>query len=147
MSPEDYTPLWKWISFAWIYPLIKKARYMVGSCTYPYLVLQGTSTTLADKDVSQLSPNLQSRPVFLKFSSLKWVSRMRVFSYIANTVQGCRPCCASSGLRILSILCVYPCCCPFLFFFPQEIFTNTVTPSLLFIHSYSSSFLLLKNIR
>ncbi|KAJ7679731.1 multidrug resistance-associated ABC transporter [Mycena rosella] len=55
VSPEDYTPLWQWISFSWIYPLIKK----------------GTNTTLSDKDVWQLSPNLQSRPVFIKFSSLQ----------------------------------------------------------------------------
>ncbi|KAJ7764232.1 hypothetical protein B0H16DRAFT_1526418 [Mycena metata] len=55
VSPEDYTPLWKWISFSWIYPLIK----------------QGTYTTLSDKDVFQLSPNMQSRPVFIKFSSLQ----------------------------------------------------------------------------
>ncbi|KAJ7186191.1 hypothetical protein C8R46DRAFT_1343242 [Mycena filopes] len=55
VSPEDYTSLFKWISFSWIYPLIK----------------QGTYTTLSDKDVFQLSPNMQSRPVFIKFSSLK----------------------------------------------------------------------------
>ncbi|KAJ6562715.1 multidrug resistance-associated ABC transporter [Mycena vulgaris] len=55
LSPEDYTPLWEWISFSWIYPLIKK----------------GTYATLSDKDVYQLSPNLQSRPVFIKFSSLQ----------------------------------------------------------------------------
>ncbi|KAJ7508849.1 hypothetical protein B0H11DRAFT_1962913 [Mycena galericulata] len=55
VSPEDYTPLWRWISFSWVYPLIKK----------------GTYETLADKDVWQLSPNMQSRPVFIKFMNLK----------------------------------------------------------------------------
>ncbi|KAF7314389.1 ABC bile acid [Mycena kentingensis (nom. inval.)] len=55
LSTEPYTPLWKWITFAWIYPLI----------------LKGTHSTLEDADVWQLSPNLQSRPVFMKFSSLK----------------------------------------------------------------------------
>ncbi|KAJ7508941.1 hypothetical protein B0H11DRAFT_2169002 [Mycena galericulata] len=61
ISPEDYAPLWRWISFSWIYPLIKK----------------GTYTTLAEKDVWELSPNLQSRPVFLKFMSLKAPTLLR----------------------------------------------------------------------
>ncbi|KAJ6577612.1 multidrug resistance-associated ABC transporter [Mycena capillaripes] len=74
VSPEDYTPLWKWISFAWIYPLIKKARFV------------GTNTTLADKDVSQLSPNLQSRPVFIKFSSLKMPTLLRKL-WVANSLD------------------------------------------------------------
>nr|GAT50560.1 ABC bile acid [Mycena chlorophos] len=55
LTTEDYTPLWRWISFSWIYPLIRK----------------GTTEVLSDSDVWQLSPNLQSRPVFIKFSSLK----------------------------------------------------------------------------
>ncbi|KAJ6610650.1 hypothetical protein B0H10DRAFT_2224811 [Mycena sp. CBHHK59/15] len=55
VSPEDYTPLWRWLSFSWIYPLIKRGR----------------TETLADKDVWQLSPNLQSRAVFIKFTSIK----------------------------------------------------------------------------
>ncbi|KAJ7898202.1 hypothetical protein B0H14DRAFT_2332297, partial [Mycena olivaceomarginata] len=53
------TPLWQWITFSWVYSLIKK----------------GTTTTLADKDVFELSPNILSRPVFIKFSSLQCVSR------------------------------------------------------------------------
>ncbi|KAJ7858057.1 hypothetical protein B0H14DRAFT_3636842 [Mycena olivaceomarginata] len=53
ISVEDYTPLWQWITFSWVYPLIKK----------------GTMTILADKDVFELSSNIQSRPVFIKFSS------------------------------------------------------------------------------
>ncbi|KAJ7917702.1 hypothetical protein B0H13DRAFT_1994625 [Mycena leptocephala] len=70
VSPEDYTPLWKWISFAWIYPLIKK----------------GTYTTLSDKDVFQLSPNLQSRPVFIKFSSLKMPTLVQKL-WVANSLD------------------------------------------------------------
>ncbi|KAJ7434680.1 multidrug resistance-associated ABC transporter [Mycena latifolia] len=54
LSPESYTPLWRWITFSWVWPLIKK----------------GTYTTLSDSDVWQLSPNLQSRAVFIKFASL-----------------------------------------------------------------------------
>lgn len=105
MSPEDYTPLWKWISFAWIYPLIKKARYR-GLITTPsaYLILQGTYTTLSDKDVFQLSPNLQSRPVFIKFSSLKCGPQpsVLIFAYI---MPGCRPWFKNSGLQIRWISC------------------------------------------
>ncbi|KAJ6454750.1 hypothetical protein C8R47DRAFT_220781 [Mycena vitilis] len=57
LSPEDYTPLWRWMSFSWIYPLVKK----------------GTNTTLAERDVYDISPSLQSRPVYTKFSSLNCV--------------------------------------------------------------------------
>ncbi|KAJ6590007.1 hypothetical protein DFH09DRAFT_1359037 [Mycena vulgaris] len=54
VSPEDYTSLWGWVSFRWVYPLVKR----------------GTNTTLNEKDVWALSPNNQSRPIFIKFSSL-----------------------------------------------------------------------------
>ncbi|KAJ7664588.1 multidrug resistance-associated ABC transporter [Mycena polygramma] len=70
ISPEDYTPLWKWISFSWVYPLIKK----------------GTNETLADKDVYQLSPNLQSRPVYTKFSSLQMPTLVRRL-WVANSLD------------------------------------------------------------
>ncbi|KAJ7173895.1 hypothetical protein C8R43DRAFT_1094036 [Mycena crocata] len=61
VSPEDYTPLWRWISFSWIYPLIRK----------------GTTTTLSPSDVYDLSPNLQSRPVFIKFTRLRTPTLLR----------------------------------------------------------------------
>ncbi|KAF7342473.1 ABC bile acid [Mycena venus] len=70
VSPEDYTPLWQWISFSWIYPLIKK----------------GTTNTLADKDVFELSPNLQSRPVFIKFSSLQLPTLLQKL-WVANSLD------------------------------------------------------------
>ncbi|KAJ7693235.1 hypothetical protein B0H17DRAFT_506734 [Mycena rosella] len=54
VSPEDYTSLWGWVSFAWVYSLVKRGR----------------NTTLNEKDVWNLSPNMQSRPIFIKFSSL-----------------------------------------------------------------------------
>ncbi|KAJ6468022.1 hypothetical protein C8R47DRAFT_1325922 [Mycena vitilis] len=76
ISPEDYTPLWQWISFSWVYPLIKKARYL-GS---------GTHETLADKDVYQLSPNLQSRPVYTKFSSLQMPTLVQRL-WVANSLD------------------------------------------------------------
>jgi hypothetical protein len=54
ISPEDYTSLGGWITFSWVYPLLKKGRY----------------TTLNEPDVWNLSPTMQSRPVFVKFSSI-----------------------------------------------------------------------------
>ncbi|KAJ7212815.1 multidrug resistance-associated ABC transporter [Mycena haematopus] len=70
VSPEDYTPLWRWISFSWIYPLIKK----------------GTYTTLHDKDVFELSPNIQSRPVFIKFSTLRLPTLLQKL-WVANSLD------------------------------------------------------------
>ncbi|KAF7299119.1 ABC bile acid [Mycena indigotica] len=55
LTTEDYAPLWQWIIFSWIYPLVRK----------------GTYSTLDYQDVWQLSPTLQSRPVFSKFSTFK----------------------------------------------------------------------------
>ncbi|KAJ7892528.1 multidrug resistance-associated ABC transporter [Mycena olivaceomarginata] len=70
ISVEDYTPLWQWITFSWVYPLIKK----------------GTTTTLADKDVFELSPNIQSRPVFIKFSSLQLPTLLQKL-WVANSLD------------------------------------------------------------
>lgn len=60
-TPEDYTTLWSWITFIWIYPLIKKGRY----------------TTLQEEDVWDLSPRLQSRPIFIRFSDIRCSSLLR----------------------------------------------------------------------
>ncbi|KAJ7108212.1 multidrug resistance-associated ABC transporter [Mycena epipterygia] len=54
VSPEDYTSLWGWVSFRWVYPLVRRGR----------------NTTLNEKDVWDMSPNIQSRPIFIKFSTL-----------------------------------------------------------------------------
>ncbi|KAJ7725660.1 hypothetical protein DFH07DRAFT_1002530 [Mycena maculata] len=54
VSPENYTSLWGWVTFTWVYPLVKKGR----------------NTTLNEDDVWALSPNIQSRPIFIKFSTL-----------------------------------------------------------------------------
>lgn len=51
-------------------PLISRVRRMPLMYYYIYsAVLQGTSTTLNEKDVWNLSPRVQSRPLFLKWSS------------------------------------------------------------------------------
>ncbi|KAJ7662919.1 multidrug resistance-associated ABC transporter [Mycena rosella] len=61
VSPEDYTKLWGWITFNWVYPLVK----------------HGTNETLDDKDVWGLSPTMQSRPVFVKFQSITSATLLR----------------------------------------------------------------------
>ncbi|KAG6830407.1 hypothetical protein H0H92_000903 [Tricholoma furcatifolium] len=57
ISPEDYTTLFGWMTFSWVYPLFKRlgrrGRY--------------TRTALKESDVWNLSPTLQSRPIFGKF--------------------------------------------------------------------------------
>ncbi|KAJ4488293.1 ABC transporter type 1, transmembrane domain-containing protein [Lentinula aciculospora] len=58
VTPEDYAPLGYWITFAWVYPLIRK----------------GKITTLNEEDVWALSPTIQSRPIFAKFMNIQTVS-------------------------------------------------------------------------
>jgi hypothetical protein len=74
-APEDYTSLFRWITFAWVYPLIRRVGL------FPVELLwteqqspQGTNNTLTEKDVPNLSPTMQARPVFYKFTQLKFVS-------------------------------------------------------------------------
>ncbi|KAJ7850608.1 hypothetical protein B0H14DRAFT_2581828 [Mycena olivaceomarginata] len=55
VSPEDYTRLWGWITFSWVYPMIKRGKH----------------ETLNEKDVWSLSPTMQSRPLFIKFQSIR----------------------------------------------------------------------------
>ena len=52
ISPEDYTTLWGWMSFTWILPLVER----------------GTNTTLSESDIWSLSPTMQARPLYIKFS-------------------------------------------------------------------------------
>ncbi|KAI0257019.1 hypothetical protein BJV78DRAFT_1272168 [Lactifluus subvellereus] len=61
VSPEDYTSLWGWVTFSWVWPLVKR----------------GTSTTLNEDDVWALSPTMQSRPVFVKFGNIKRSTLLR----------------------------------------------------------------------
>ncbi|KAF5391763.1 hypothetical protein D9757_001642 [Collybiopsis confluens] len=61
ISPEDYTALVSWISFAWVYPLIRK----------------GKATTLNETDVWNLSPTIQSRPIFAKFMNIQTTTLLR----------------------------------------------------------------------
>ncbi|KAJ7107582.1 multidrug resistance-associated ABC transporter [Mycena epipterygia] len=61
VSPENYTSLWGWVSFRWVYPLVQRGR----------------DTTLNEKDIWNLSPNIQSRPIFIKFSTLPQKTLLR----------------------------------------------------------------------
>jgi hypothetical protein len=61
ISPENYTSLWGWITFSWVYPLVQRGRYV----------------TLHEPDVWSLSPTMQSRPLFAKFSSIHRSSLLR----------------------------------------------------------------------
>ncbi|KAG7443764.1 multidrug resistance-associated ABC transporter [Guyanagaster necrorhizus] len=61
VSPEDYTTLFGWLTFSWVYPLVNNGRY----------------NTLNDADVWNLSPSFQSRPLFIKFSSVTRSSLLR----------------------------------------------------------------------
>ncbi|KDR78083.1 hypothetical protein GALMADRAFT_245072 [Galerina marginata CBS 339.88] len=54
VSPEDYATLWQNFTFSWIYPLVRLGR----------------DTTLHEKDVWDLSPTNQSRPLFTKFNNV-----------------------------------------------------------------------------
>ncbi|KLO18997.1 P-loop containing nucleoside triphosphate hydrolase protein [Schizopora paradoxa] len=69
-GPEDYTTLWQWMSLGWIDPLVK----------------QGTYRTLNENDVSNLSPTMRAKPVFLKFNALKRSSLLRQL-WAANSVD------------------------------------------------------------
>ncbi|KAG9310797.1 hypothetical protein JVU11DRAFT_8649 [Chiua virens] len=60
-SPEDYVTIFQWITFSWVYPLIRR----------------GTSTTMNEEDVWNLSPTTQSRPVLSKFATVKGASLLR----------------------------------------------------------------------
>ncbi|OJA13396.1 hypothetical protein AZE42_08993 [Rhizopogon vesiculosus] len=60
-SPEDYVTMWEWITFSWVYPLIKRGSVM----------------TMNEDDVWDLSLNQQSRPVFTRFSDIIRSSLLR----------------------------------------------------------------------
>ncbi|KAG6840542.1 hypothetical protein C0991_005902 [Blastosporella zonata] len=70
VSPEDYTSLFGWITFSWVYPLVQRGRY----------------TTLSENDVWALSPTIQSRSIFTKFVGLSQPSLLRKL-FIANSLD------------------------------------------------------------
>ncbi|KAF7355119.1 ATP-dependent bile acid permease [Mycena sanguinolenta] len=60
-SPEDYTSLFGWLTFSWVLPLIQR----------------GVNNSLSEKDVWNLSPTMQARPVFHKFTQFKRATLLR----------------------------------------------------------------------
>ncbi|KAG8920033.1 hypothetical protein FRC02_001208 [Tulasnella sp. 418] len=60
-APEDYTTLWGWISFSWVSPLID----------------QGTIQDLTEHDIPDLSPSLQSKPVYRRFADFNQSTLLR----------------------------------------------------------------------
>ncbi|KAH6873975.1 multidrug resistance-associated ABC transporter [Coprinopsis sp. MPI-PUGE-AT-0042] len=69
-SPEDYTSLFGWITFSWVYPLVQSGRFK----------------TLNEDDVWNLSPAFRSKPVFTKFSEIKKPTLLRRL-WIANSLD------------------------------------------------------------
>ncbi|EDR03156.1 multidrug resistance-associated ABC transporter [Laccaria bicolor S238N-H82] len=61
VTPEDYTSLWGWVTFFWVKPLVDLGR----------------DNTLNESDVWNLSPTMQSRPIFVKFSAIAQSTLLR----------------------------------------------------------------------
>ncbi|KAJ2929604.1 hypothetical protein H1R20_g7490, partial [Candolleomyces eurysporus] len=68
LSPEDYTTVFGWVTFSWVYPLIRRGRY----------------STLNEDDVWNLSVTLRSKPTFAKFDELKQPSLLKQL-WLANS--------------------------------------------------------------
>jgi hypothetical protein len=68
-TPEDYTVLWKWLTFEWIYPFVRKVRFY-GESLKLLTIVQGKNKTLRDEDVFRVSPTQQSRVVFHQFRGI-----------------------------------------------------------------------------
>ncbi|TFK44030.1 multidrug resistance-associated ABC transporter [Crucibulum laeve] len=60
-TPEDYTTVWGWITFAWVYPLIKYGR----------------NNLVNEDDVWNLSVTMRSKPVFIKFNEIRKSTLLR----------------------------------------------------------------------
>lgn len=86
VSPEDYTSLWGWLSFGWVSPLVAR----------------GTSVTLHEPDVWALSPALQSRALFAKFSQTRRATLLRRI-WAANSLDIM----LDFGLTFVSVLFQY----------------------------------------
>lgn len=54
-SPEDYASIFEWATYSWVYPLVER----------------GNTFEMKPEDVWSLTPSMQSRPIFTKFSTIK----------------------------------------------------------------------------
>ncbi|EJU04810.1 hypothetical protein DACRYDRAFT_114129 [Dacryopinax primogenitus] len=68
ISPEDYTSLYGWITFAWVGPLVWKGR----------------NKTLKEEDVWDLSPTVKSQALFEKYRTIRKSSTLRSLA-VANS--------------------------------------------------------------
>ncbi|KAF9027408.1 multidrug resistance-associated ABC transporter [Hymenopellis radicata] len=86
VTPEDYTTLFGWVTFSWVYPLVQRGR----------------NTTLEDVDVWNLSPTYQSRPLFIKFGNV--VQSSLLWKLMAANSQDLM---LDAGLTIVSVIFNY----------------------------------------
>ncbi|KAL4065664.1 hypothetical protein V8B97DRAFT_1983434 [Scleroderma yunnanense] len=60
-SPEDYASIFEWATYSWVYPLVKR----------------GSTIDMDEGSVWDLSPAMQSRPVFNKFRTIQQPTLLR----------------------------------------------------------------------
>ncbi|EDR01376.1 ABC transporter [Laccaria bicolor S238N-H82] len=70
VTPEDYTSLWGWVTFFWVRPLVNLGR----------------DNTLNESDVWNLSPTMQSHPIFVTFSAIAQSTLLRCL-WTANSLD------------------------------------------------------------
>ncbi|KIO19853.1 hypothetical protein M407DRAFT_246045 [Tulasnella calospora MUT 4182] len=58
---EDYTTLWGWITFSWVIDIINR----------------GIEKELEEKDVPELSPSFQSKPLYQRFMEFQRSTLLR----------------------------------------------------------------------
>ncbi|KZO90715.1 hypothetical protein CALVIDRAFT_542481 [Calocera viscosa TUFC12733] len=86
ISPEDYTSLYGWVTFAWVGPLVWKGR----------------KATLNEEDVWTISPTLKSQPLFEKYRAIRKSSTLRSLA-VANSLDLILDCI----LSFVSSTCAY----------------------------------------
>ncbi|KZT57684.1 hypothetical protein CALCODRAFT_273206 [Calocera cornea HHB12733] len=86
ISPEDYTSLYGWVTFAWVGPLVWKGR----------------KKTLNEEDVWSFSPTLQSQPLFEKYRAMRKSTTLRSL-FAANSLDLILDCI----LSFVASICAY----------------------------------------
>ncbi|KZP20509.1 hypothetical protein FIBSPDRAFT_1044782 [Athelia psychrophila] len=72
LSPEDYCTVWQWLTFNWMYPLIRRGRH----------------ETIREPSVWNLSPTMRSGSLFTKFRILPQHTLLRRL-WVANSFDLC----------------------------------------------------------
>ncbi|PFH46615.1 hypothetical protein AMATHDRAFT_154310 [Amanita thiersii Skay4041] len=86
VTPEEYTSLLSWLTYSWVYPLIRRGR----------------SSTLNEDDVWSISITMQSRPILQRFKEFRQASLVRRF-WAANSFDFF----ADLSLTIVKIMFMY----------------------------------------